>query len=184
MAVQEHATTVKDFEIFLARPENTNQLFELVNGEIVQKVPTEEHGIIAGNIITWINMFLLDHPIGRAAVEARHRAPDDQYNDRLPDVSFVADMSRAVVREGAVPFIPDLALEIKSPNDTLKEMSETGNYYLTHGAKMVWLVYPEKRLVEVLTPTERLLLTEDETLTGGDVLPGFAVVVRDVFRGV
>jgi Uma2 family endonuclease len=184
MAVQEHATTVKEFEAFMARPENVNRLFELVNGEIVQKMPTEEHGIIAGNLITWINMFLLEHPIGRAAVEVRHRAPDDQYNDRIPDVSFVADMNRAVVREGAVPFIPDLAVEIKSPDDTLKEMSETAHYCLTHGAKMVWLVYPDKRLVEVLTPTERLLLTENDTLAGGDVLPGFAVVVRDVFRGL
>jgi Uma2 family endonuclease len=184
MAVQEHLTTVKEFEAFLARPENAHRLFELVNGEIVQKVPTQEHGIIAGNIVTWINMYLLDHPIGRAAVEARHRAPDDQYNDRLPDVSFVSDMTRAVIREGAAPFLPDLAVEIKSPDDTLKQMTETANYYLDHGVKMVWLVYPDKRLVEVLTPTERQLLTQDDVLTGGDVLPGFSVAVRDIFRGV
>ncbi len=44
--------------------------FGTLNGEIIQKMPTQEHGIIAGNIITWINMYLLDHPIGRAAVEA------------------------------------------------------------------------------------------------------------------
>ncbi len=184
MAVQEHATTVKEFEEFVRRPENMSRLFELVNEEIVQKVPTQEQGTIAGNIVTRLNINLLQHEIGRAAVEARYRAPDDQYNDRLPDVSFVSDVSRAVTREGAVPFIPDLAVEIKSPSEPFKEMTDTANYYLTHGAKMVWLVYPDKRLVEVLSPTERQLLTEHETLTGGDVLPGFTVAVSDFFRGV
>jgi Uma2 family endonuclease len=45
----------------------------------------------------------------------------------------------------------------------------------------VWLVYSTKRLIEVLTPTERYLLTEHDTLEGGDVLPGFTLRVGDVF---
>lgn len=42
-------------------------------------------------------------------------------------------------------------------------------------------MYPKKRLIEVLTPTDRHLLTVDDTLSGGDVLPGFTLAVRDIF---
>lgn len=46
---------------------------------------------------------------------------------------------------------------------------------------MVWLVYPEKRLVTVLKEGTELILTEADVLDGGDVLPGFAMPMRDIF---
>jgi Uma2 family endonuclease len=46
----------------------------------------------------------------------------------------------------------------------------------------IWIIYPAKRLVEVLTPTDRKLLTEADTLEGGDLLPGFTLAVRDIFN--
>lgn len=181
MAAQTTLLTVGDFEAFLALPQNRDRRFELVNGEIVEKMPTREHGIIAGNIVTALNLYLRQNPIGRAAVEARHRPADDPHNDRLPDVSFVADPSRPIEREGAALYIPDLCVEIKSPDDTYKEMRDTADYSLAHGARLVWLVYPEKRIVEVHTPDGFDILTDGDTLSGGDVLPGFALAVRDVF---
>lgn len=54
--------TVEGFEAFLALPENRGRLFELVEGEIVEKMPTEEHGVTAAWIVTFINMFLLSNP--------------------------------------------------------------------------------------------------------------------------
>ena len=50
MAIQPKLVTVVEFEQFLALPENRDHSFELIHGEIVEKVPTEEHGLIAGNI--------------------------------------------------------------------------------------------------------------------------------------
>ncbi len=63
-------------------------------------------------------------------------------------------------------------------------MSEKAAFYLENGAKMVWLIYPRQRIVEVLTAADRQLLTENDTIEGGDLLPGFSVAVRDLFRGV
>lgn len=184
MAIQERRYTVSEFEAFIAREENKHRLFELINGEIVEKMPTREHGIIAGNGITELNIYLRQNPIGLAAVEARHRPPDDEFNDRLPDVSFVSDINRPVEREGAALYMPDLAIEIKSPTDSLKKMLELAEFYLANGTRMVWLVYPEKRIVEVVTADDRQILTEDDPLEGGDVLPGFAIPVSSLFRGV
>jgi Uma2 family endonuclease len=184
MAVQKQVYSIAQFEEFIARPENEERLFELIDGEIVEKVVTQAHGIVAANFATHLNLYAWQRPIGRVAVEARHRPADDDENDRLPDVSFVADMSKAVVREGAVLSMPDLAIEIKSPSDSLRKMREKARYYLANGTKLVWLAFPEQRVIEVYTPADEYILGEDEILTGGDVLPGFAVPVRDLFRNI
>lgn len=179
--------TVDEFEQFLALPENADRLFELIDGEIVEKMPTEEHGIVAANIVTWLNMYFFNHPIGRVAVEALHRpSADDKHNDRLPDVSVVIDpdSSKPVTRQGAAPFLPDICVEIKSPDDTYKAMADTAAFYLANGAKMVWLVYPEQKLVEVLTHDARELIGEVGMITAGALLPEFSAPVSGFFRGI
>ena len=78
--------------------------------------------------------------------------------------------------------MPDVAVEIKSPDDTINEMRDTAAYYLANGSRLVWLVYPNYRLIEVYRPdTDVEILGEEEILTGGDVLPGFELSVREVF---
>ena len=77
--------------------------------------------------------------------------------------------------------MPELAIEIQSPKQSDKFMVDKGKMYLAKGAKLVWIVYPRQQLVEVLTPSERHLLTINDTLTGGDVLPGFSVQIREIF---
>lgn len=182
MVVQHKKVTISEFERFLAAPENRERLFELVNGEIVEKVVTQEHGIIAGFFVTELNLYLRQNKIGRVGVEVRHQVVGDEENDRRPDVSFTRDLDKPITKVGAVPYMPDLAIEIKSPDDTFKEMREKARYYLAHGSRLVWLVFPEKRIVEVYSPTEEQVLTENDTLTGGEVLPGFSLAVRSIFE--
>ncbi len=174
--------TIEAFEAFIKKPEHQGSLFELINGEIVEKMPTEEHGIIAGNIITEINLYLRQHKIGRAGVEIRHRMPGDDRNSFLPDVAFIADLNRAVVDKGAVPRMPDLAVEIQSPDDSLKLLREKVRYYLANGAKLVWLVLIAQRMIEGYTLDKEYILTENDLLTGEDILPGFEVPVRQIFE--
>jgi Uma2 family endonuclease len=181
MVVQNRLYTVDEFEAFIALPENRDRLFELINGEIVEKVPAEEHGIIVLRLGSKILAFVDMHNLGRVAVEVRHRLPGDDHNARLPDISFRSDTTMPVVKQGSIPVMPDLAVEVKSPNDSYREMREEADYYLANGSHMVWLVYPEKRLVEVHTPDEMGILTADDTLDGGDVLPGFTLAVREIF---
>jgi Uma2 family endonuclease len=183
MLVQERLrTTVEEFERFLCMPENAGRLFELINGEIVEKMPTEEHGVIAINIAYELRGYVKQHKSGRVGVEVRHRMPQDDLNSRLPDLSFTT-ARRPLVREGSVPEMPDLAIEIQSPDDTITAMREKADYYLTNGARLVWLVYPHKRLIEVYRPDADIeILLESDTLTGGDVLPGFSMPVTDVFE--
>jgi Uma2 family endonuclease len=174
--------TLDEFERFLTQPENRDRLFELINGEIVEKMPTEQHGIIAGKWVTAFNNYLDDHPIGRAGVEVRHRLPDEQQNDYIPDVSFISNEHQLeVTQRGAVPQLPDLVVEIKSPDDSPLTMRAKALYYLQHGSKMVVLTFPDKRQLEVHTVESIATLGIDDTFDGGEVLPGFKLPVRKLF---
>jgi len=169
-----------EYERFLAQPDAQGRRFELINGEIAEKMPTFLHGEIAGLIFILLRQYLLENGLGRVSVEARYRPDDDSANDFIPDVSFVRDAAR-IPQEGAILGMPDLAIEILSPQQSEKALLDKALAYLGYGAGMVWLVYPRKRLLEVLTNEERLLLTEGDTLTGGALLPGFSTPIRALF---
>ena len=186
MAVQDstHWRTVNDYAAFCRKPENADRRFELINGEIIEKVPTEEHGIIAIRIAGEIYIYLKLHPIARAGVEVNHQMPNDPYNSRLPDISVTLITDAPVVKHGAVPHMPDLAVEIKSPDQTLKGQREKAAYYLEHGCRLVWLIYPHKRIVEIYTADDIQIMTEEDTLDGGDVLPEFTLKISDIFAAL
>ncbi|MCE7946481.1 MAG: Uma2 family endonuclease [Chloroflexi bacterium CFX4] len=174
--------TVAEFEAFTARPENRDRLFELIDGEIVKKMVAEEHGLIVARLIIILGLYLREHPIGRVGVEISHRTPNDDYNERLPDISFILNNERPIVRQGAVPAMPELAIEVKTYSQTYKEMHEKAAFYLANGAHAVWLVFPEKRLVETYTLNTHNILLENETLSGGDLLPDFSLSVAEIFQ--
>ncbi len=179
--IQEAEYTVEEFERILALPENQDRLLELIDGEIVEKMPTREPGFIAAEFVIEIGLFLRSNPIGRVAVETRRHAPGDKRNDRIPDISFVSDINRPLEERGAAEYMPDMCIDIQSPDDSFKMMREKAYFYLNNGSKLVWLVFPAKQLIEIWTTTEQLILTIEDTLTGGEVLPGFAVPVKRFF---
>lgn len=184
MAIQKtHPQTIEDYERFIALPENSDRLFELVNGEIVEKMPTEEHGLIQLNLGSEMRTRAKTNNLGRATSEPRHKTPEDRYNSRLPDLAFTSkERALPLVKQGAVPQMPDLAVEIKSPNDSLRILREKAAYYTANGTKLVWLVLPDKRLIEIYRANGDVdVLTENDTLDGEDVLSGFTLPVREVF---
>jgi hypothetical protein len=70
--------------------------------------------------------------------------------------------------------MPHLAVEIKSPDDTYSmSMRDKAEYYVRHGCAMVWLIYPEKRIVEVHQPGKDIdLLVAGDLLSGGKFCRG------------
>jgi len=115
-------------------------------------------------------------------VEGRHRAGDD--SSLLPDASYIRDRDTAPT-ESSFATVPDLAVEVKSPRDSYKKMRAKAALYLERGAQIVWLVYPEKLEIEVHRQgAEVQILGVENTLDGGDLLPGFAVPVQQIFRKI
>jgi Uma2 family endonuclease len=57
--------------------------------------------------------------------------------------------------------------------------------YFLAGSRLVWLVDLEIRIVSVYTsPDEVTVLREGDTLSGGDVLPGFTLPLKQLFARV
>lgn len=109
ISAREQQITFAEFEAFLARPENQGQLFELIHGRIVEKVPTQAHGMTVVNIATEVKIFSRTRGIGRVGVAILHRLPTDEYNGRQPDLSFYLDTETPIVTHGAMPKMLDLA---------------------------------------------------------------------------
>ena len=72
--------------------------------------------------------------------------------------------------------------EVLSENNTAKEMSRKLADYFQAGVRLVWYVPPRRRSIEVFTSrTASVTLSEADTLTGGDVLPGLSLPLHNFF---
>jgi Uma2 family endonuclease len=103
---------------------------------------------------------------------------------RGPDVAFVT--KKRIPPEGEPDeywdIAPDLVVEVPSDNDTRKEIREKVTDYLNAGVRLVWVVDPQKRTVEVHSARSQRVLKDKDVLTGGNVLPGFRCKVADIFQ--
>ncbi|MGL6095767.1 MAG: Uma2 family endonuclease [Fimbriiglobus sp.] len=99
-----------------------------------------------------------------------------------PGVSFYS-LARCPEPPGDYfPIPPDLAVEVLSPSDRQSAVREKVQQYLAAGAREVWVADPETRTVMVYRGSLRgAEYDEADTLDGGDVLPGFACQVADLF---
>jgi Uma2 family endonuclease len=158
---------------------------ELIDGVLVDK-PMGYYESRLGTVLAYfLEAFLEEHDLG--IVFGEHgmvRVAPRQV--REPDVSFVSwdhFPGRVLPNEQILSHTPDLAVEVLSPDNTVEEMKRKRREYFAGGARLVWQVYPEDRRVHVYTAPESFTeLTEDQTLDGGEVLPGFTLTIRRWFE--
>src|SRR5690349_12868169 len=115
MLIHDQLYTVEKFEHFCHFPENQDRLLELIHGKIVEKLPTEEHCLIAGNIGYALGIYIKQFKTGRVGFHVDHHMPQDDYNLRMPDVCF-NNVRRPLITEGSVPHMPALAVDVQLPD--------------------------------------------------------------------
>jgi len=157
----------------------------LVKGELREMPPASgRHGIYSGTLHAYLGYYVLTQKLGRIfSAETGFtiaRAPDTV---RAPDIAFVAQNRLPdPIPDGYFEFVPDLAVEVVSPNDTRREMREKVNDWLDAGVRLVWVVnYQKRTITEYRSRQQVRVITEEDTLDGGDVAPGFSLPVREVF---
>jgi Uma2 family endonuclease len=104
-------------------------------------------------------------------------------NVRSPDVSFVAAgrFENEKPPVGYIPFAPDLAVEVLSPDDRSREVFDKVGEYLDAGARLVWVLDPEKRSANRFRSLMDVrALGIDDDLDGEDVLPGFRCPLSEI----
>jgi Uma2 family endonuclease len=187
MVIQPKLYTVEEFEVLLRLPENRDRLLELIHGRIVEKMPTDLHGIVASLFAHYLWDFVLTNELeGLVGVEVRHNLTPDKFNSRLPDVSFRYGTNEDIVKQGAVLQMPDLAVEVQSPDDTPESLREKAEYYLRNGSRLVFIIYTEHPSAEACTLEKGKLVIRpidiEGMLDGGDVLSGFHLPLSKLFR--
>ena len=103
---------------------------------------------------------------------------------REPDIAFTsAERLPLDVRlTGYAEVVPDLVVEIVSPSDSRREVHDKAQMWLRHGVRLVWVVHPDTRTVDVHQQDGSVAtLGDDSSLDGLDVLPGFSCAVSAVF---
>ncbi|MBL8153322.1 MAG: Uma2 family endonuclease [Anaerolineae bacterium] len=179
MVVQEKRYTIAEFTRFTELPENKNRLFELIDGEIVEKVASFTPSRIAVRIARFLDTFAESLGYVTGADGSYILSPDYEF---MPDVGYISKIRLPQEPAGKVDGPPDLAVEVKSPTDSKRELRLKAEDYLRFGTKMVWLVFPDDQRVEVYIPDADVReLSITDTLDGGTVLTGFTLPVREIF---
>ena len=165
---------------------SANLRHELIAGELKTMSPAGyEHGVVGMTLGALLKQHVTAQQLGRMSDAQTGfvltRNPDTV---RSADVAFVC---RERILAGGVPkqFFPgppDLAVEVVSPGDTVNEVDEKVEFWLAHGTKQVWVVSPKWRTVTVHRGGGDIrLLKGDETVAAGDLIPGFACQVNEIF---
>ena len=187
MAVLEKVISAEEFHELMQQPEYAGRSYELIEGVIVKMPrPNGEHSEIQMLFGSTISAFVYANKLGRMSGGdggfILERRPDGGDTLRGIDIAFISfDKSPEPLPRSAVPFAPDLAVEIVSPSNTAADIHLKVRQLLRAGTALVWVVYPETRSVEAHTDDGAMTYAEDDTLDGGDVLPGFTVRVGDIF---
>ena len=185
MAIQERVYTVDD--VWRLELENKNPLekYYLIDGELCIKMsPSELHRTLANEIGRLLGNYVVEHNLGRVGIEVGFHPPGNRKSVLLPDVSFTSKARMAQQPLSTyVPYMPDLAIEIVSPSQSLAQVRRKAEVYLRHGTSLVWLIDPQAKYAEVWRQdrAERETIASDGALNGDDILPGFRLPLRQVF---
>jgi Uma2 family endonuclease len=180
--VQQPPITIAEFER-MPDPADGSKL-ELVRGEVVVMPPPKgKHGICCQRIGRFLGNHVEPAKLGWVTTNdtgvVLERGPDTV---RGPDVAFWSIKRQPEMPEGYFLIPPDLAVEVLSPDDRRKDVRAKIKEYLFYSVPLVWLVDPETRTVTVYSGSMRgTEFDENDTLDGGDVLPGFSCKVSDLF---
>ncbi len=168
-------------------PEYGDRIVELVAGEIVEMpLPNGEHGEVLAILTIKIGNHVLENDLGRIATGDTgfilERNPGGRDTVRGMDLAFVSrSKSPAPLPNSFVEFAPDLAVEVISPSNEAADIRLKIWQLLDAGTTLIWIVYPELQIVDVHTRDSVATLNAADTLSGGEVLPGFEIPVHEIF---
>jgi len=172
-------------EELLALP-NDGRRYELVRGRLITMTPASaRHGKLASRLDRALGLFVETHGLGEVyTAEPGFALASDPDTVRAPDVAFVRRerIPPEGEPEGYWAIAPDLVIEIVSPSESAATIQGKVSDYLQAGTQLIWVVYPNNRTVmEFRSPDQARLLTEEDTLDGGEVVPGFKLPLARLF---
>ena len=159
---------------------------ELIRGELHETMSTGiNHGRTVTKTVIRLGGFIEPRQLGTLVASDTgiwlERDPDTV---REPDIAFISADKMPLNADipGYSEVVPDLVIEVRSPNDSQREIREKALMWLSFGVRLVWVAHTDARTVDVYDADgSDLTLTQNDNLDGGDILPGFSCPVRDIF---
>ncbi len=159
---------------------------ELVRGELIRMTPAGyEHGVIVVKITLALGNFVGRVGLGCVCgAETGFHIAQKPDTVRAPDVAFIAkERLPSPLPKGFFVGPPDLAVEVVSPEDRPGNVKAKVEDWLDAGCRVVWLVDPSRQTVQVhQRGSEAKVLRVSDTRSGEPLLPGFSLVVAEIFR--
>jgi Uma2 family endonuclease len=166
--------------------------FEFINGERRALMPPVAlHGWTIRILFRLLDAYCIAHKLGETFTEMPFVTV---YNSNwvkgalIPDLMFfAANRWQQYIAEtpdwATKPFVlvPDLVVEVVSPNDLYTEIQDKVEEYRGLGVRIIWIVDPQRDRVNVYDGDHYQTLGKDETLTGAEVVPGLEIKLADLF---
>jgi Uma2 family endonuclease len=167
--------------------DDTDRLYELVDGVLVEKIMGLKESVVGQTVARILGNFVEENDLGVVAgADGMLRLTTGLV--RIPDVSFISwrQLPGRVCPEEPIPGLaPDLAVEVLSGRNTPTEMERKLKDYFFNGVRLVWFIDLKTRSATVYTaPDQSVVQPEEESLDGGDVLPGLVIPLRQVFARI
>jgi len=161
--------------------ENDIDGYEYVKGELVpMSPPTRIHSKVSVKVIRYLDRHVEENQLGEVYVEATFQVGE---RGLKPDVAFMPTSQLDGDENTGFLIPPDLAIEVLSPTDVQWRVVDKAFAYLNAGTRLVWVLDPRSKTVTVYrSERDIVLLTYEDTLTGEDVVPGFACQVSQLFE--
>lgn len=169
-------------------PADGGYRYELVEGVLVRMTGSgNEATTVAGVLLIALGTFVYAGRLGIVtSADGVYKFPGAE-TGIIPDVGFYAAERRALFKDlkKPIPFAPDLAIEVASPEQRPGELAAKARLYLSGGTRLVWIVWPGSEHIDVWhqghPEAPAATLNTGDTLDGEDMVPGFALPVLAVF---
>ena len=171
-------------EELLAMPRDDYR-YELVRGVLTEPLPphVDSHGKASARFAAALFNYSDGIDFGLVTGRGGFQLETNRDTVRAPDIGWVAPGHPAQFTDGYAKSAPELAVEIKSPDETIADMDERASMWLHFGTQVVWVGDPEQTTVTRYRPGQSPeVLGEDDVLDGGELLPGFSIEVWRLFR--
>ncbi len=167
----------------LDRPEVPEKGVEIIEGDLMVMAPAGKyHNRISHRLETLFEVFCKGKP----------ELDFGGYNDgflveRDPDSLLSPDASlyryQPEKEKTWLEFSPDIAVEVLSPSNNVREISFKRNLYLQAGSEQVWVADPESESIEFFFREGRRLIASDgETVIGEGIAQGLQINLNEIFK--
>lgn len=188
MVIQTQALSLEEY----IRRYEEEGAFEIIAGEWRKIIPPVMiHGWIIRTLMRVLDEFCRTHKLGEIITESPYVLTYDANwvkGSRVPDLMFFAqDRWQAYLEATAnwknKPFaiMPDLVIEVLSNDDMFSTFNSTLRLYEADGVRLIWVIDPHKKTVDVYEAGQRQALSEADTLNGGAVLPNLEISLTSLF---